>query len=170
MTTTISDIIYVNAGFGQHAYYLSLPRTITAIKHVILSETTYLLSLASSKISICLFLLSIIKTSSRDKMNQNFLHFTIGLLFITTITCVSQQVGQCRPASKLWDPAIPATFEDPRIQEKLSYFNGGQFPDPSFRVNLTKPHKSSLPGFAAYCLSNNRREEFATQSYEGRNV
>lgn len=93
MTTTISNIIYVNAGFRQHAYYLSLPSTITAIKYVILSETTYLLSLAFSKISICLFLLGIIKNSSRDNMNQVFLHFTMGLLFITTVTYVSQQVA-----------------------------------------------------------------------------
>lgn len=50
------------------------------------------------------------------------------LLFVTTVVCVSQLVGQCRPAPKLWNPTIRGTCEDPNIQEKFGYFNGGQSP------------------------------------------
>ena len=108
-------------------YYLSLLRTTTAIKYTILSETAFTLSLASSKLSICLFLLSIIKKSVRDKPKRIFLYFTMALLFITTVICVSQLLGQCRPAQKLWDPVVSGTCEDPSVQVKFGYFNGGEF-------------------------------------------
>ncbi|KAL9067015.1 MAG: hypothetical protein Q9161_007188 [Pseudevernia consocians] len=55
----------VLAGFGQHVYYLSLSSTKAAIKYAIFSEATFSLSLAFSKLSICLFLLSIIRNSTK---------------------------------------------------------------------------------------------------------
>lgn len=107
-------------------FYLSLPRATKAIKYTILSETAFTLSLACSKLSICLFLLRIFKKTTGDKGKRIFLHSTMGLLFLTTVICVSQLVGQCRPAQKLWNPTVPGSCEDPSVQVKFGYFNGGE--------------------------------------------
>ena len=94
------------------------------MKYIILSETAFTLSLAFSKISIYLFLLVILGNSSAKK-RQWFLYLTICLLLVTAAVCVGQQLGQCQPASKLWRPEVPGACENPDVQTKLSYFNGG---------------------------------------------
>lgn len=94
------------------------------MKYIILSETAFTLSLAFSKISICLFLLEILNNSSAKKRKW-FLYLTMCLLLVTAAVCVGQQLGQCQPTGKLWRPEVPGTCENPDVQTKLSYFNGG---------------------------------------------
>ena len=113
-------MIEIRAGFGRHVYDLSLPQLSLAVKYIILSETAFTLSLALSKISICLFLLEILSNSSAKK-RQWFLYFTICLLLVTAAVCVGQQLGQCQPVTKLWSPEVPGSCAN----TKFSYFNGG---------------------------------------------
>ena len=118
------NAITTRAGFGRHVYDLSSPQLSLAVKYIILSETAFTLSLAFSKISICLFLLKILG-NSHAKKRQWFLYLTICLLLVTAAVCVGQQLGQCQPANKLWRPEVPGICENPDVQMKLSYLNGG---------------------------------------------
>lgn len=117
-------MITTKAGFGRHVYDLSPPHLSLAVKYIILSETAFTLSLAFSKVSICLFLLEILNNSTAKKRRW-FLYLTICLLVVTAAVCVGQQLGQCQPTSKLWRPEVPGTCENPDVQTIFSYFNGG---------------------------------------------
>ena len=97
-----------------------------AIKYIILSEVAFTLSLATSKTSICVFLLSLIKKSLHNKPKRIFLYSTMGLLFVTTVISVSLVLATCRPTRKIWNPTIPGTCENYNAQIKFGYFNGGQ--------------------------------------------
>lgn len=122
--TTVFNVLTTRAGFGRHVHDLSLPQLSLAVKYIILSETAIALSLAFSKISICLFFLGILNNSFAKK-RQWFLYLTICLLLVTAAISVGQQLGQCQPAYKLWRPEVPGTCDNPNIQTKVSYFNGG---------------------------------------------
>lgn len=117
-------MIEIRAGFGRHVYDLSLPQLSLAVKYIMLSEAAFTLSLAFSKVSICLFLLEILSNSSAKKRKW-FLYLTMCLLLVTAAICVGQQLGQCQPATKLWHPEVPGSCENPDVQTKFSYLNGG---------------------------------------------
>ena len=95
-----------------------------ASEYAVLSETMFILSLMFSKISICVFLLRLL-ADSLAKKRKYFLYFWIALLFVVNIICVGQQLGQCRPTRRLWDPMVPGKCEDPRVQSDFGYLNGG---------------------------------------------
>ncbi|KAM0800301.1 hypothetical protein BDR22DRAFT_258368 [Usnea florida] len=124
MITAAFDIVGVDAGFGRHVYYLLPSETTTAIKYIILSEVAFNLSLATSKSSICVFLLSLIKNSLHNKSKRFFLYSTIALLFVTTVISVSLILATCRPTPKIWDPTIPGTCDGYDLQIRFSYFSG----------------------------------------------
>ena len=140
----------------------------------------FTLSLATSKSSICVFLLGLIKNSLHNKPKRIFLYSTIGLLFFTTVISFCLILATCQPTPKIWNPTIPGTCENYNLQIRFSYFSGSQsalsrFPDENcstdayqrwqpgsishlqpFRYLLSKTYKSvkrrrSLYG--AYCLS-----------------
>ena len=87
---------------------------------------TFNLSLATSKSSICVFLLGLIKNSLHNKPKRIFLYSTIGLLFVTTVISVSLILATCRPTTKIWNPKIPGTCENYNSQIRFSYFSGSQ--------------------------------------------
>ena len=126
MITAAFDIVGVDAGFGRHVYYLLPSETSTAIKYIILSEVAFNLSLATSKSSICVFLLSLIKNSLHNKPKRIFLYSTIALLFVTTVISVSLILATCRPTPKIWNPTIPGTCDGYDLQVRFSYFSGSQ--------------------------------------------
>lgn len=108
-------------------YYLSYSQITRATKYTVLGEAFFLLSLGFSKISICLFLLKIIKNTHGQK-KRLFLYFNMGLLVVATALCVGQPLGQCQPVSKQWNPKIVGRCEAPDLHTKISYFNGGICP------------------------------------------
>ena len=139
----------------------------------------FTLSLATSKSSICVFLLSLIKNSLHNKPKRIFLYSTMGLLFVTTVISFSLILATCQPTPKIWNPKIPGTCENYNLQIKFSYFSGSQSA-PSrclderstdayqrwqpglishlqpFRYHLSKIYRSAKRRrslYGAYCLS-----------------
>lgn len=123
--TAAFNIVAFKAGFGRHVEFLKPGQVIRSLEYASLSETMFILSLMFSKISICVFLLRLL-ADSLAKKKRYFLYLWIALLLVVNVVCVGQQLGQCTPANKLWDPIIPGTCEDPRIQSKFAYLNGGR--------------------------------------------
>ena len=123
--TAAFNIVEVKAGVGRHVESLTPGQVIRSLQYLSLVETMFILSLRFSKISICVFLLRLL-ADSLAKKKRYFLYLWITLLLVVNVFCVSQQLGQCTPANKLWDPNIPGTCEDPKIQSKFGYLNGGR--------------------------------------------
>ena len=149
MVTAAFDIVGVDAGFGRHVYYLLPSEISTAIKYIILSEVAFNLSLATSKSSICVFLLSLIKNSLHNKSKRIFLYSTIALLFVTTVISVSLILATCRPTPKIWNPTIPGTCDGYDMQIRFSYFSGSQSAL-SWRFNERCSTNAYQPAVAAW--------------------
>ena len=122
--TAAFNIVEYKAGFGRHVDSLMPAQVMRASEYAVLSETTFIFSLMFSKISICVFLLRLL-ADSLAKKRKYFLYLWIALLLVVNVICVGQQLGQCRPTNRLWDPTIPGKCEDPRIQSDFGYLNGG---------------------------------------------
>lgn len=127
LVTAAFNVIEFKAGFGQHIESLRAGQVIRSLEFASFSETSFILSLMFSKISICVFLLRLL-ADSLAKKQRYFLYLWIALLLVVNVVCVGQQLGQCTPANKKWNPTIPGTCEDPNIQSKFAYLNDGRCP------------------------------------------
>lgn len=125
IVTAAFNIVEFKAGFGRHSSFLTPAQVIRSLEYASLSETTFILSLMLSKVSICVFLLRLL-ADSLAKKRRYFLYFWMALLLVVNVVCVGQQLGQCKPVNKLWDPMIPGRCEDPGVQSKFAYLNGGR--------------------------------------------
>ena len=120
----IFDGVAVTSGFGRHADNLQHDQIVRAAKYLILGETAFIFSLGLSKVSICIFLYNLINRTLHKK-KAYALYCTILLLSITTVACVAQQLAQCYPITKLWDPKTPGTCMGHSVQIHFGYLNGG---------------------------------------------
>ena len=121
--STAFNVPEVIAGYGQHIYYLSDHQLSEALKWNWNATPLLVLSLAASKVSICLFLLRVLK-QTRAKLNRYFPYTVIAILTILAVPCAGYSLGQCQPVSKLWNPNILGHCIDPRIYVKFGYANG----------------------------------------------
>lgn len=95
-----------------------------ALKWNYLATPLLVFSLATSKISICLFLLRVLD-QARVKFKRTFPYAIILLLTLVAIPSAGYALGQCQPVRKLWNSTTPGHCQDPRIYLNLGYTNGG---------------------------------------------
>ena len=101
------DYIATASGFGRHSKFLTSDELIQAVKYAQLAVIVAIIALWAVKVSICFFLLGIIKgTHVRFAW---FIRILMG--FTTAITFVATLLWglQAHPLAKLWDPKIPGT-------------------------------------------------------------
>ena len=123
IVSTAYNVPEVIAGYGQHIYHLSQHQLSEALKWNFLATPLLVLSLAASKISICLFLLRVLR-QTRAKLSRFFPHVIIAILTIIAVPSAGYSLGQCQPAAKLWNANTPGHCNDPRIYVRLGYANG----------------------------------------------
>ena len=132
VVSTAFIIPEVRAGYGQHLAHLSQTQITEALQWYWLVTILFILNLAASKISICLFLLRVVgRTLLRSR--RTFLIALVGLLTVTAIFSVAYTLGQCHPVKKLWNPMEPGHCLDPKIFVDIGYTNGGKLPYSSTR-------------------------------------
>jgi hypothetical protein len=97
----------VNAGFGRHSHFIRLPALVTALKYMQLGVVMATLAILSIKISVCFFLLALVRDA-----HDRFRIFLWSLMAFTTLTSF---IGlllwglQARPIERLWDPRVKGT-------------------------------------------------------------
>ena len=123
IVSTAFNVPEVIAGYGQHISHLSHQQLSEALKWNYLATPLLVLSLAASKISICLFLLRVLR-QTRAKLSRFFPYVIIAILTIIAVPSAGYSVGQCQPTAKLWKPDAPGHCNDPRIYVRLGYANG----------------------------------------------
>ncbi|KAI1175779.1 hypothetical protein F4777DRAFT_304982 [Nemania sp. FL0916] len=104
----ILEVQCVNAGLGRHLQFLSSEERSTVRKLTLFSILNTILALWSVKVSISLFLYSIVGNVNRPA------RWTIcGLITITSLASFAQLVVwilQANPISKAWSPETPGTI------------------------------------------------------------
>lgn len=98
----ISMVLY---GLGRHKYYLSDYDYKMLLKWDYLDWPQTFLTLAISKISICLLLLRLSQLSKLKKV----LHWLVLFIVATHLLLMVLMIVQCRPVEKAWNTAIDGT-------------------------------------------------------------
>ena len=127
VVSTAFIIPEVRAGYGQHLAHLSKTQITEALKWYWFVTMLFILNVAASKISICLFLLRVLG-HSQLRLRRTFLLALIRLLTVTAIFSVAYTLGQCHPVKKLWNPMEPGHCLDAKIFVDIGYTNGGKLP------------------------------------------
>ena len=136
IVSTAFNVPEVIAGYGKSIHHLSQDQLSEALKWNYLATPLLVLSLAASKVSICLFLLRVLQ-QTRAKLSRFFPYVIIAILTIIALPSAGYSLGQCQPTLKLWKTNAPGHCNDPRIYVRLGYANGGKR-TPGFAL-LSKP-------------------------------
>ncbi|KAI1357429.1 hypothetical protein F5Y08DRAFT_324353 [Xylaria arbuscula] len=111
LTTNALEFLSVHEGFGRHLQFLTDAQERSVRKYSQYNILFAVLSLWAIKISICFFILGLIKdTHNRSKW------VLYGLVIVTTIGSVVQIIfwgTQATPLEKLWNPEVPGTYANP---------------------------------------------------------
>ena len=126
--------ILVHAGFGQHIDYVHPAHLPAIIKFITLFESMTVPSLTCSRVSICIFILKVLKGTNGFR-KKCFLYITIVLLLMVGCLSVGFTLGQCQPITKIWNPTLPGTCQFVNALQKDSYLQGGTSPN-SHRMYL----------------------------------
>lgn len=152
MVSTGFNVPEVTAGYGQHLGHLSDRQVVEVLKWNYLATPLLVFSLATSKISICLFLLRVLD-QVRLKFKRPFLYTIILLLTLNAVPSAGYALGQCQPVRKLWDTATPGRCQDPRIFLYVGYANGGWDPGIPTLSHHPKLKNSAVNAFGDFALA-----------------
>lgn len=151
IVSTAFNVPEVVAGYGRSRYHLSSHQLSEALKWNYLATPLLVLSLAASKISICVFLLRVLR-QTRAKLGRLFPYVIIAILTIIAVPSAGYCLGQCQPTAKLWDINAPGHCNDPRIFVRLGYANGGKT-----TLRLFQPfeaeHQSAINAICDFALA-----------------
>jgi len=92
-----------------------------ALEFDVLGQPWYLMSATLSKISICLFFISLL---GRDRQWKVLLGFLIFVMAGVNFSFSLAMNLQCRPLEKLWRPNVAGECWDPSVQLNFGYFQG----------------------------------------------
>lgn len=107
-------ILEVNYGLGRHAQYITPVHYEGFLKYNYLDWIQVFITLALSKISICLFLLRI----SKFERWRYFLFGLIAFLIISHTPLTLLFLLQCIPLNKNWNTAVPGyCFSKPAVEK-----------------------------------------------------
>ena len=113
-------MLEVSYGLGRHIRYLPSDHIIGFLKYNFLDWVQVFLTLALSKISICLFLLRI----SKFEKYRYALFTIIAFLIITHTPLTLLFLLQCQPLNKNWDTNVPGQCFSKRVVEKIIIVQG----------------------------------------------
>lgn len=152
-------MIEVDYGLGRHVRYLPLDHYEGFLKYNFLDWIQVFVTLALSKISICLFLLRI----SKFERWRWFLFGLIAFLVVTHVPLTLLYMFQCIPIQKAWQSAqgpVPGHCMSKKAVEKIIIVQGGR----STRYSKTLSYTGFLPrkieleqSLISYSLLNNHR-------------
>ena len=108
-------------GLGRHKYYLSKYDYKEFLKYDYLDWMQTFVTLAVSKISICLFLL---RLSKFNKL-KTVLWGLIGLLVITHLPLTILLLAQCDPISREWNMSLSGRCFSKHMVENILIAQGG---------------------------------------------
>ena len=108
-------------GLGRHKYYLSYYDYKEFLKYDYLDWIQTFVTLAISKISICLFLLRL----SRFNKLKRVLWFLIGFLIISHLPLIVLYVVQCDPISRGWNTVLNGRCFSKEMIEIILIAQGG---------------------------------------------
>ena len=132
-------MLEVHYGLGRHKFYFKHNHYIGFLKYNYLDWSQVFITLAISKIAVCLFLLRI---SKFDRW-RNFLYGMIAFLILTHLPLTLLFIFQCRPVNKVWDTQVPGKCFSKETMEIIIIVQGGQFRNISvyaFSRSLFPPH------------------------------
>lgn len=113
-------------GLGRHEQYLGLEQIIQAVKWAELAELFAVIANWGTKVSICFFLLRLIKRT--NPITRYCIWTLLALNTITAlVTCILWGV-QARPIQSLWDPSIPGKHLSANIAVNSDYATAGELP------------------------------------------
>ena len=110
-------------GLGRHKYYLSNYDYKEFLKYDYLDWLQAFITLAVSKISICLFLL---RLSKFNKL-KTVLWALIGLLVLTHLPLIIMYIAQCNPVSRAWNTALDGRCFSKQVIENILIAQGGKY-------------------------------------------
>ncbi|KAF2794308.1 hypothetical protein K505DRAFT_224421, partial [Melanomma pulvis-pyrius CBS 109.77] len=134
LTCNALEYLAVEAGFGRHLQFLPRNQELTFRKWGQYAILFACLALWAVKISICFFMLSLIRG-----VHERARWVIWGLIVITTTTSACQAVfwgTQARPLKKLWEPQIPGKVASRKIVFATSLIRAG-FANDFFNPDLT---------------------------------
>ena len=115
-------MLEVYYGLGRHKYFFKHDHYIGFSKYNYLDWCQVFLTLAISKIAICLFLLRI---SKFDRW-RNFLYGMIIFLIVTHLPLTLLYIFQCRPVNKVWSTDVPGNCWSKATVEKIVIVQGSE--------------------------------------------
>lgn len=118
-------MLEVNYGLGRHVQYLPQGHYEGFLKYNFLDWIQVFITLALSKISICLFLLRI----SKFERWRWFLFGLIGFLVVTHVPLTLLFIFQCIPLQKNWETveeAVPGHCMSKKAVETIIIVQGGE--------------------------------------------
>ena len=115
-------MVEVANGLGQHRYHLSNAEFSMFQKYSYLDWLQVFISLALSKISICLFLL---RLSSFNRL-EILLYALIAFLVLSTIPLTLLMALQCSPVDKYWSSEVAGHCFSKNAVEKIVIVQGGE--------------------------------------------
>ena len=113
-------MLEVYYGLGRHVQYLPPDHYEGFLKYNYLDWVQVFVTLAVSKISICLFLLRI----SKFERYRYFLFGLIGFLILSHTPLTLLYMLQCIPLGKVWKPEVPGYCFSKRAVEKIIIVQG----------------------------------------------
>ncbi|KAL8998442.1 MAG: hypothetical protein Q9169_002479 [Polycauliona sp. 2 TL-2023] len=114
------DLVGMNYGIGRHVYYLEHQDAVLATKLDWLCQAFVITALTIGKVSVAFFILRL----SNTKWHFYFLHTINVTLGLINVPLIIWTYAQCRPSALLWDPTLPGTCQDPKMQGSFAIFQG----------------------------------------------
>ena len=106
-----------------HGPPLYVPEILVGLKYQEFAQPTSIFSVTFTRISICFFLLRILRTDRKWRWG---LYFIAVFAFVTGLVTAVLTVTQCHPIAKLWDPLLPGTCWSPSTTVSIGDFQGGR--------------------------------------------
>jgi hypothetical protein len=103
-----------------------------ALQFNVIGQPWYLISSTLSKVSICLFFMSLLRRARQWRI------LLAGLIVVMAIINLAFALAvylQCRPLEKVWNPSAAGSCSDPNIQINFGYAQGGRFSSPNHCVH-----------------------------------
>lgn len=135
-------MLEVDYGLGRHVQYLPSDHYEGFLKYNFLDWIQVFVTLALSKISICLFLLRI----SKFERWRWFLFGLIAFLVLTHVPLTLLFMFQCIPVQKNWETvreAVPGHCLSKKAVEKIIIVQGGES---TSRPKLSQLHQAPIEG------------------------
>lgn len=126
-------------GGFRHLYYLDLAQTMKVAKLNYIIQVNIVFAFITGKAAVGFLVLRIMSGDS-TAWRRWLVYGAMGLTaLINGLDCIFTYV-QCSPPKALWDPSVPHTCWDPRIQSRFAMFTAGLY----FHVNVCQPKGKDL--------------------------